>query len=78
MKCETIKRRLTDEIEDDSAVGAAAGGAVEEGLAVGEGGDGVGLAMEGEEVVSGVGEGVAEADDGGEATESSGCEIGGE
>jgi len=41
----------TDEVEDDAAVGEAAGGAVEEGLAVGEPEHGVGVVVAVDEVV---------------------------
>ena len=56
----------TDEVDDEAAVGVAAGGAAEEGGAVGGARDGVEDAVLGEDggVVAGVGEGVAEAEDG--------------
>jgi hypothetical protein len=54
------KHNVTYEVDDQAAVGVAAGGAAEEGGAVGRAGDGV----EDGRVVAGVGEGVAEAEDG--------------
>ena len=56
-------RRPTEEVDDDAAVGAAAGGAAEEGLAVGglAGGEPRRAAADAE--VAGVGDGVAEAVD---------------
>jgi hypothetical protein len=55
-----------DEVEDEAAVAVAAGGAAEEGGAVGRAGDGVedGVPVEDDGVVAGVGQGVAEAEDG--------------
>ena len=56
----------TDEVDDEAAVGVAAGGAAEEGGAVGWARDKVedGVGGEDDGVVAGVGEGVAEAEDG--------------
>jgi hypothetical protein len=60
------ERNVTDEVDDEAAVGVAAGGAAEEGGAVGRARDGVKDAVLGKDggVVAGVGEGVAEAEDG--------------
>jgi hypothetical protein len=57
---------VNDEIDDEAAIGVAAGGAAEEGGAVGSACDGVGDAVLGEDggVVAGVGERVPEAEDG--------------
>lgn len=57
---------LTDEVEDDAAVGGAAGGVAEERRAVGRPhhGDGDGVHCEGDRLVAGVREGVTEAEDG--------------
>jgi len=54
--------RRTDEVEDDAAVGEAAGGAVEEGLAVGEPEHGIGAVGVEEAVVARVRQRVAEAE----------------
>jgi hypothetical protein len=58
---------VTDEVDDEVAVGAAAGGVAEEGGAVGRARDVVEDGVLGEDggVVAGVGVGVAEAEDGG-------------
>jgi hypothetical protein len=57
---------LTDEVDDEASVGVAARGAAEERHAVGEPCRWVGQRVGGEDddVVAGVGEGVAEAEDG--------------
>jgi hypothetical protein len=51
----------TDEVEDEAAIGEAAGGAVEEGLAVGQHGL-VGVVREDEAVVARVRQGVPEVE----------------
>lgn len=59
--------KFTDEVDDEAAVGVAAGGAAaEESRAVGRARDGVedGIGGEDDGVVAGVGVGVAEAEDG--------------
>ena len=61
-----IEERVTDEVDDEAAVAVPAGGAAEEGGAVGRARDRVEDVVLGEDdgVVAGVGEGVAEAEDG--------------
>lgn len=61
---QTKVEESTEKIDDQAAVGAAAGGAAEEGLAVGRLGEGEagGGAIDAE--VAGVGHGVTEAEDG--------------
>lgn len=58
------RRRRTEEVDDEAAVGAAAGGLAEEGHPIGRarGGERLGRAVDDE--VAGVGERVAEAEDG--------------
>lgn len=58
----------TEEINDESAIGEAASGVVEESLAIGQVSVVRRLPVEGEGVVASVGDGVAKADDGGVAS----------
>lgn len=58
---------ITDEVEDDPAIAVAARRAVEESLTIWWVGDVKGLVADGGEEVSGVRDGVAEAEDGGVA-----------
>ncbi|KAH0463912.1 hypothetical protein IEQ34_006698 [Dendrobium chrysotoxum] len=60
------ERTRTDEIDNKSAIRVASGWAVEESLAV-RGPGGLDITVFGDEKVSGIGDGIAEAEDSGEA-----------